>query len=168
MPAAPKSSKMDAIRQPVSAPPTTATPPRHAGEGRDVLVGERVPGAGDGQPAGMPAHGDDDAVRGPGAPVIGGHGMRAGEAHGAQAARASVHRQVRCRRLRALPGESWPNGVHGPAVGCSPGTAGAAPAAGLSPGEEAAPALRRSSSRIKWMTALIKARWEKACGKFPR
>jgi hypothetical protein len=53
-------------------------------------------------------------------------------------------------------------------VGCSCGTAGAAPVDGSSPAGTTAPALRRSSSRIRWMTALIRARWEKACGKFPR
>ena len=46
----------------------------------NVLVGERQVRAGNGQAAGVAADGQDDAVRGPGAPVAGGDRVRAGEA----------------------------------------------------------------------------------------
>ena len=59
-------------------------PPGQAGQGRDVLVGERQVGAGDRELAGVPADGQDDAVRGPGAPVAGAHRVRAGETDRAQ------------------------------------------------------------------------------------
>jgi hypothetical protein len=59
-------------------------PSGQAGQGRDVLVGERQVGAGDREPARVPADGQDDAVRGPGAPVVGGHRVRPGETDRAQ------------------------------------------------------------------------------------
>ena len=82
--ATPKSSKMDAIWQPVSAPPITATRPGRLSQRTDVLVGERQFGAGDRETGRVPADGEDDPVRGPGPPVARGHRVRPGEADRAE------------------------------------------------------------------------------------